>query len=101
MKFQTKKLAVLHCLSQEERSISLHELLEKLGNDFAERSVRRWVAEMVTEGLIEKIGDKRGTKYKFIQHQKKHVPIVALDQLQKKYSKKYNSLFMKELLLST
>lgn len=68
MSFRTKKLAVLHYLSQEAESISLHELLKKLGDTYTERSVRRWLAEMVKEGLVEKIGDKRGTKYKAIQH---------------------------------
>jgi hypothetical protein len=63
MEIKNKKLAVLHQLSQEGEAIALSELLEKLGEGYVERSVRRWLAEMMEEGLLEKIGQKRGTKY--------------------------------------
>lgn len=69
MRFWTKKLAVLHILSQETEFISLYELLKKLGTTYTERSVRRWLAEMIKEGLVAKLGDKRGTRYKAIQHE--------------------------------
>jgi len=61
-----KKLGVLHQLSQEAEPISLPDMLEKLGSSYVERSVRRWLAEMIKEGLVEKIGHKRGTKYQVI-----------------------------------
>ncbi len=64
MDFRDKKMAVLHRLSQESETISLLELLKKLGEEFAERSVRRWLMEMIKEGLVEKIGSKRATKYR-------------------------------------
>nr|WP_166155718.1 hypothetical protein [Neochlamydia sp. AcF84]NGY95041.1 hypothetical protein [Neochlamydia sp. AcF84] len=64
---QDKKLALLQQLSQEVEPISLPLLLEKLGSGYAERSVRRWLAEMISEGLLERIGQKRGTKYYAIQ----------------------------------
>ena len=67
MVFQDKKLAVLHQLSQEAEPISLPDLLIKLGgDDFVERTVRRWLSELITEGLVERIGQKRGTKYRVI-----------------------------------
>ncbi|MBF5059951.1 Fic family protein [Candidatus Neptunochlamydia vexilliferae] len=66
-----KKLAVLHQLSQEFEPISLKELLGKLGDGYVGRSVRRWLAEMIKEGLLEKIGDKRGAKYKVIHRDKR------------------------------
>lgn len=69
MSFQTKKLAVLHQLRQELAPIGLHELLGKLGSNYTERSIRRWLTEMIKEGLVEKLGNKRGTKYKAIQHE--------------------------------
>lgn len=62
-----KKMTVLHQLSQEADPISLQKLLEKLGTSYNERSVRRWLAEMVHEGMVEKEGFKRSTKYKMIQ----------------------------------
>jgi fido (protein-threonine AMPylation protein) len=62
----SKKSAVLHQLGQEAEPIGLADLLDKLGNNFAQRSVRRWLSEMVNEGLVEKLGSKRGTKYQLI-----------------------------------
>ena len=62
-----QKQAVLHQLIQELDPLSLRDLLEKLGGGYAERSVRRWLAEMVEEGLVEKLGRKRGTRYQAIK----------------------------------
>lgn len=67
LNFKDKKLVVLHQLSQESEPINLPDLLKKLDGDYVERSVRRWLAEMVSEGLVEKSGSKRGTKYQIIQ----------------------------------
>lgn len=64
MDSQAKKWAVFQQLSKESEPIDLQKLLEKLGGAYAERSVRRWLAEMVQEGRVEKVGNKRGTKYK-------------------------------------
>ncbi len=66
MGFHEKKLAVLHQLGQEEEPISLPVLLKKLGADYSERSVRRWLTEMYTEGRLEKTGSKRSTQYKVV-----------------------------------
>lgn len=68
MHIRDKKLAILHQLSQEAEPIGLKDLLEKLGKEYVERSVRRWLMEMVNEGIIEKQGQKRGTKYQASQH---------------------------------
>ena len=66
MNGRDRKLAILRRLSQEAEAISLHQLLDRLQNDFdfKERSVRRWLNELTQEGVIEKSGQKRGTKYK-------------------------------------
>ena len=66
MTYKDKKLAVLHQLSQEAEPISLAELLKNLGGKYVERSVRRWLSEMITEGLVESLGHKKGTKYQVI-----------------------------------
>ena len=68
MEFTDEKLAVFRQLRQESSPIGLKELLPKLGSSFKERSVRRWLAEMVREGFIEKIGNRRASKYKVLQH---------------------------------
>lgn len=51
---KNKKLTILHQLSQESTSIGLFELLKKLGGEYPERSVRRWLSEIVAERLVEK-----------------------------------------------
>ncbi|MDP1614423.1 MAG: Fic family protein [Methylococcales bacterium] len=88
MEFTDEKLAVFRQLKQETNPASLKKILNKLGSDFKERSVRRWLAEMVKEGLVEKIGHRRATTYKVtqtIEHQSpsycfsaKSLPAVAL-----------------------
>ncbi len=67
MNTQDKKMAVLHQLSQESEPISLPELLDKLGNEYRERSVRRWLSEMITKGLVDKTGHKKATKYQVLK----------------------------------
>ncbi len=58
-----KKMAVLLALQKKNAPASLNELMEFLGPVFAERTVRRWLNEMVSEGLVIKIGHKSGTRY--------------------------------------
>ncbi len=77
MQSRAKKLAVLHQVSQEAEPISLQELLAKLGGNYPERSVRRWLSEMVKEGLVEKLGKKRATRYKVIQRASRHTGTVS------------------------
>ncbi len=60
---EDKKIAILEILREEAEPLGLHELLSRLPTDFAERSVRRWLSEFAKTGLIEKIGQKRATKY--------------------------------------
>jgi Fic family protein len=77
MDFVDKKLAVLHQLSQEAEPVSLPELLLKLGKGYAERSVRRWISEMINEGLVEKIGEKRATKYRVPQKSRRNSGLTS------------------------
>lgn len=67
MKPRDKKIIVLRLLSREATPIRLSELLDKLQYDFKERTVRRWLYEMVLEGLVEKIGMGRDTKYQVVR----------------------------------
>ncbi len=67
MPLRDRKLAVLHRLNLETEFISLEELMQKLGEGYADRSVRRWLADMIRDGLVERHGRKRGTKYQVVQ----------------------------------
>jgi len=79
---QGKKMAVLDQLRLEQEAISLKGLLEKLGPEYAERSVRRWLSELVKEGIVEKLGEKRGTKYKVKDHSRDYTKCFG-DESQK------------------
>ena len=58
-----QKLSVLHQLQQEKAPISLPDLMLKMGPTYAERSVRRWLIELIQSGDVSKQGNKRATKY--------------------------------------
>ncbi|MBS0624342.1 MAG: Fic family protein [Verrucomicrobia bacterium] len=63
MSLRDNKMALLRQLSLESEPISLSDLLKKIGLGFKERSVRRWLRDLIQEGSIKKIGQKRSTKY--------------------------------------
>lgn len=62
---KNQKMAVLAFLQQEQGAFALKEILAKLGSSYAERSVRRWLNELVIEGRIKKTGYKRATRYEY------------------------------------
>ena len=63
MSLRDNKMAILRQLGLESEPISLPVLLKKLDGQFKERSVRRWLSELVRERAVKKIGQRRGTKY--------------------------------------
>lgn len=64
MKSRDKKLLILRHLGLEAEPITLKKIRSIL--KFSERSLRRWVNELVLEGSVKKIGNKRGTKYQVL-----------------------------------
>jgi DNA-binding transcriptional ArsR family regulator len=77
MKPRDKKLAVLRFLGQEGGPVSLNEILTKLNSDLKERTVRRWLDELVREGLVEKTGLKRAMRYRVLQQKNGKNGVVA------------------------
>jgi Fic family protein len=63
MTSKDKKLAVVAILAGQKRALGLPEILTLLPPGYAERSVRRWLAELVDDGVVFKSGQKRGTRY--------------------------------------
>ena len=59
-----RKMAVLEQLDGQSDALSLPELMCLLPAGFAERSVRRWLAELVEEGRVARTGRKRATRYR-------------------------------------
>ena len=61
-----RKIAVLHALQEHGGQVSLSMLLTLLKNQFPERSVRRWLDELINEGSVRKVGQKKATKYQAV-----------------------------------
>ncbi len=61
-----RKMAVRSALQRHGGQVNLPALIVLLENKFPERSVRRWLHELIEEGLIGKIGQKKGTRYQAI-----------------------------------
>jgi Fic family protein len=77
MTTKDKKLALLEQLRLEINPIGLPELLKKLGSGYSERTLRRWLSELASEGVIEKFGQKKGTKYQAIGEDDKKFDVVS------------------------
>ena len=63
---KAKKVAVLECLRRADGVLGLPDVLALLPPGFAERSVRRWLGELVDEGAVARSGRKRGTRYRAV-----------------------------------
>lgn len=55
-------MAVLRQLGQEPEPISLPDLIQKLRSGFKERSVRRWLNQLIQEEVVKKMAQRRETK---------------------------------------
>lgn len=64
MSDKAKKMAVLERLESAGETLGLPDLLALLPPGYAERSVRRWLAELVDEGAVIRSGRKRGSRYR-------------------------------------
>ncbi|MBP9726042.1 MAG: Fic family protein [Gammaproteobacteria bacterium] len=58
-----KQNALLRVLNNQSVPVSLSILLQQLGADFPERTVRRWLEQFVRAGMVIKVGEKRSTAY--------------------------------------
>jgi Fic family protein len=63
MSTQEKLNFILDVLREQGNPISIRELLELLEHRFAERSVRRWLDKLVTQGYVIKTGSLSSTRY--------------------------------------
>ena len=53
----------MEVLADQSRPLSLPEILPLLPAGFPDRTVRRWLAEFVDEGLVVRTGRRRATRY--------------------------------------
>jgi hypothetical protein len=56
-------------------ALSLPELLAVLAGDYAERTVRRWLLAFIAQGVVEKTGQKRSSRYALVT--KAAIPVKA------------------------
>lgn len=70
MTSRDRKMALLQLLGEESEPISLNQLTIKLNNSVADRTVRRWLQELIEEGLVKKSGRTKDTKYIVIKQAK-------------------------------
>jgi Fic family protein len=69
-----KKNTVLTLLQTQINPLSLGEILTRLGEDYSERTVRRWLQEFVQLGLVDKVGKKKSTVYRAL-------PVIQPDNI--------------------
>ena len=62
-----QRLAILRQLGQESEEITLSELLDKLELDYTDRTVRRWLKQLIAEGLLIKSGHTKNAKYMVVK----------------------------------
>ena len=66
---KSEKVAVLSQLKRTSSMLSLAEISILMANAIPERTLRRWLAEWVQSGLVQRIGKKRGTRYQYISNE--------------------------------
>lgn len=66
MNQKAKKLNLLTQLKNAQFPLSLPELSTLSANAIPQRTMRRWLTSWVEQGIIERTGQKRGTKYQLI-----------------------------------
>lgn len=57
------KATLLAALARHTRPVGLPELMMQLPDNYAARSVRRWLADLTAEGDVIRTGRKKGTRY--------------------------------------
>ncbi len=58
------KQLIINVLQEEGQPLNAKSITEKIHQNVSDRSLRRWLSELVNEGKIERIGQKRGTLYR-------------------------------------
>lgn len=54
---------IIQALSSFDKPVDFNEIDVALGHQYKSRSLRRWLGELAESGLIDKTGQKKGTRY--------------------------------------
>ncbi|NGX33881.1 MAG: hypothetical protein K1060chlam1_00223 [Candidatus Anoxychlamydiales bacterium] len=79
MKHRDRKLDILRELGQESEPVALSHLAKVLELNYSDRTIRRLLNELITEGLVKKFGHTRGAKYiavKILDRILDHEPVI-------------------------
>ncbi len=63
MQHHDRKLAILHQLERKTKPITLTELISKMELGCSDRTTRRLLIELISEGLVQKSGHTKGVRY--------------------------------------
>lgn len=77
MKPRDRKLEILQKLAQEAEPITLSNLLGKIQSRYANRTVRRWINQLIEEELVKKIGHTKNAKYLAVDKKKNNVAEIS------------------------
>lgn len=61
----SKKMAVLSQLKQSALPLTMPELSALIAHSIPERTLRRWLSAWVDVGIVQRMGQKRGTRYHY------------------------------------
>lgn len=61
----SKKMAVLSQLKQTRSALSLPEISALIAHTVPERTLRRWLRLWLGMGILQRTGQKRGTRYSY------------------------------------
>ncbi len=63
----TTQQIVQTALQRSQRPVSTTTLMETVEGAITDRTLRRWLAQWVEEGVVERTGQKRGSRYQWIE----------------------------------
>ncbi|MDH5545231.1 MAG: Fic family protein [Gammaproteobacteria bacterium] len=69
MTIKTQKLAILALFKQSQEPVSPSTLSQRSGATIAGRTLRRWLNQWVDEGVLERVGEGRATRYRYLAHE--------------------------------
>ena len=78
---KTNKMAVLSQLKQSDQPLSLPEISELIEHSVPERTLRRWLLSWVNTGILQRTGQKRGTRYLYITAKSSAQDFAFLDKV--------------------
>ena len=78
------KSAILDLLKAQDTPVSLPQLQALSTQPIPERSLRRWLAGWVEQGILERTGRKRGTRYRWLPHPTSFAFMEGLNNSQRK-----------------